>query len=52
MSLYRKLLAWLHPVASDEDQEEADRMNFDNESVKTAALDAPPAIQGQKFWDP
>ncbi len=52
MDLLAKLLAWLRPVASEEDQEEADRMNFDNESVKTSALDAPPAIQGQKFWDP
>ncbi len=52
MSILTKLLAWIRPVASDEDQEKADRINFDNESTKTSALDAPPGLQGQKFWDP
>jgi hypothetical protein len=52
MSLYTTLLAWIRPVAPNDDQKKADRMNFDNQSTKTSALDAPPGIQGQKFWDP
>jgi hypothetical protein len=52
MGLYAKFLAWLRPAASEEDQDEADQIHFDNESVKTSVLDAPPAIQGQKFWEP
>ena len=52
MDLLAKLLTWFRPVASDEDQDEADQLDFDNESTKTSALNAPPTLQGQKFWEP
>lgn len=52
VSLLAKLLAWIRPVASPDDQEEADRIDFDHESDKTSALAAPPTLQGQKFWEP
>ena len=39
------------PVSSKDVQDDADRRNFDNETVKTSALGAPPMMQGQKPWN-
>jgi hypothetical protein len=51
MGLLTKILAWLHPASEKEAQDDADRRNFDNETVKTSALGAPPMMQGQKPWN-
>jgi hypothetical protein len=50
MGLIRKLVSWFRgrPVDPDElrAQQEA---NFDRETIRTGAFDAPPMMQGQKW---
>ena len=48
--LIQKLKSWLEPEPPDPDElRAAQEANFDRETIKTGAFDAPPMLQGQKW---
>jgi len=52
VDLLGRLLSWFRPASPDEEQEEADIIDFDHETDKVSALGAPRGLEGQKFWEP
>ncbi len=48
MSLWQKIRSWLLPARGTVESDDAQRARFDEETIKTSALRAPPMLKGEK----